>query len=82
MAELVFVVARTETGGYRARALGESIVTEADTLPALREMVGDPVRCHCDDRELPGTIRLLTEPVGSTAGPPLSDRFLDRERAE
>jgi hypothetical protein len=82
MAELVFVVARTETGGYRARALGESIFTEADTLPALREMVGDAVRCHFDDRELPGTIRLLTESEGSTAGPPLRTASLDRERVE
>jgi hypothetical protein len=81
MAELVFVIARTETGGYRARALGESIFTEADTLPALREMAGDAVRCHFDARELPGTIRLLTESEGSTAGPPLRTASLDREPA-
>ncbi|HEY7769822.1 hypothetical protein [Longimicrobium sp.] len=81
MAEMVFVVARTETGGYRARALGEAIFTEADTLPALREMVADAVRCHFDDRELPGMIRLLTESEASTAGPPLRTA-LDHERAE
>lgn len=81
MAELVFAVARTETGGYRARALAESIFTEADTLPALREMVWDAARCHFDEGDVPETIRLLTESEGSTAGPPLRTASLDRECA-
>ena len=81
MAELVFVVARTETGGYRARALGESIFTEADTLLGLRETVGEAARCHFDDRELPRTIRLMTESEGATADPPDWTALLDPERA-
>lgn len=58
MTELIFEVVEREEGGYRARALGESIFTEADTLPELREMVRDAVRCHFDEHELPKMIRL------------------------
>lgn len=36
-------------GGYTARALGDSIFTEADTLAELREAVRDAVRCHFDE---------------------------------
>ncbi len=80
MADLVFVVAWNETGGYRARAVGQSIFTEADTLPGLREMVWDARRCHFDGRELPGSIRLLAESDGSTGDPPHGTASPDRER--
>ena len=46
MIELIFLVEESPEGGYEARALGESIFTEADDLPQLREMVKDAVRCH------------------------------------
>lgn len=36
MAELVFLIEDAPEGGYVARALGTSIVTEADDMPALR----------------------------------------------
>lgn len=58
MTELIFEVVEREDGGYRARALGESIFTEADTLVELREMVRDAVRCHFDDDKGPSVIRL------------------------
>jgi hypothetical protein len=58
MEELIFVVENTPEGGYTARALGESIFTEADDLPALREQVKDAVRCHFDDGKGPRVIRL------------------------
>ena len=44
--ELIFLVEESPEGGYEARALGESIYTEADTLEELREVVTDAVRCH------------------------------------
>jgi hypothetical protein len=47
-----------DEGGYIAKALGESIFTEADTLPELKEMVKDAVRCHFDDANLPKVVRL------------------------
>jgi hypothetical protein len=58
MEELIFLVENTPEGGYTARALGESIFTEADDLPALREQVKDAVRCHFDDGKGPRVIRL------------------------
>jgi len=56
--EIVFVVEEAPEGGYIARALGETIVTEADDLGALREMVRDAVVCHFDEDERPRLIRL------------------------
>ena len=58
MTEIVFVVEEAPEGGYTAQALGASIVTEADTLPELRLMVQDAVRCHFDEGEAPKVIRL------------------------
>lgn len=58
MTEIVFVVDEAPEGGYTARALGESIVTEADSLAELRAMVQDAVRCHFDEGGAPKVIRL------------------------
>ncbi len=46
MNEIVFLVENASEGGYTARALGESIFTEADDLENLREQVRDAVNCH------------------------------------
>jgi hypothetical protein len=43
LTELVFLIEDAPEGGYVARALGASIVTEADDLPALRESIRDAV---------------------------------------
>ena len=59
MNEIVFVVKEASEGGYTANALGASIVSEADSLPELRSMVQDAVRCHFDERMAPKVIRLL-----------------------
>ena len=58
MNELIFLVQDAPEGGYTAQALGESIVTEADTLDELRQQVRDAVRCHFDDGKAPKVIRL------------------------
>ena len=59
MTEIVFVVEEDADGGYTAKALGESIFTEADDLERLREMVRDAVRCHFpDETARPKLIRL------------------------
>lgn len=58
MSELVFVVEEAPEGGYVARAVGASIVTEADDLQALRAQVRDAVRCHFDEGSVPKLIRL------------------------
>jgi hypothetical protein len=49
MKELIFVVEEAPEGGYTARALGESIFTEADDLERLQEQVRDAVLCHFGD---------------------------------
>ena len=56
--EIVFVVDEAPEGGYVARAVGESIVTGADDLDLLREMVRDAVVCHFDEDERPKVVRL------------------------
>lgn len=58
MSEIVFVVEQAPEGGYVARALGESIFTEADTVEALRAAVQDAVHCHFDEGQSPRVIRL------------------------
>lgn len=58
MSELVFVVEEAAEGGYIARAVGASIVTEADDLERLRDQVRDAVRCHFDEGAGPKLIRL------------------------
>ena len=56
--ELVVLVEEAPEGGYVARALGEAIFTEADSLEQLREMVRDAVACHFDEGDRPRVIRL------------------------
>jgi hypothetical protein len=58
MRELIFVVEEAPEGGYTARALGESIFTEADSVEELRVQVRDAVRCHFDEGTAPKIIRL------------------------
>ncbi len=48
MNEIIFVVEKAVEGGWTARALGESIFTQADTVEALHTRVRDAVRCHFD----------------------------------
>ena len=58
MNEIIFIVEDAPEGGYVARAVGESIVTEAESVPDLRERVRDAVRCHFEADALPGLTRL------------------------
>jgi hypothetical protein len=58
MHQIIFVVEDAPEGGYLARALGHSVFAEADTLPELYEQVRDAVRCHFEDEDRPGVIRL------------------------
>ncbi len=58
MNEIIFLVEEAPEGGYIAKALGESIFTEADDLDSLHEQVRDAVRCHFDEGNAPRLIRL------------------------
>jgi hypothetical protein len=58
MNEIIFVIEEAVEGGFTARALGESIFTEAETLDTLRQQVRDAVNCHFDEGKAPKVIRL------------------------
>lgn len=59
MTQIVFDVREEAVGGYVAQAIGESIVTQAETLEELRAMVQDAVACHFEDDQKPSIIRLI-----------------------
>ena len=52
MTEIVFLVEEDPEGGFTARALGESIFTQADDMKSLREAIRDAVNCHFADDEI------------------------------
>lgn len=58
MNEIIFLVEESPEGGFTARALGESIFTEADTTEALHANIRDAVRCHFDEGKAPQIIRI------------------------
>ena len=59
MSEIVFLIEDDVDGGYIARALKESIFTQADDIDSLKEMLRDAVRCHfADEQTRPKIIRL------------------------
>jgi hypothetical protein len=58
MNEIFFLVEEDIEGGYVAKAIGESIITQSDSLNDLKEMIKDAVRCHFDIQQLPKIIRL------------------------
>lgn len=59
MTEIVFVVEEDADGGLTARAIGESIFTQAEDMDRLKDKVRDAVRCHFpDENGRPKLIRL------------------------
>ena len=58
MSEIIFLIEDTPEGGYIAKALGEPIFTEADTVAELKKMIKDAVSCHFEKSNLPKIIRL------------------------
>ncbi len=58
MNELVFEITQEPDGGFVAEALGESIVTQADTWEELRANVREAVRAFYFDRPAPTRVRL------------------------
>lgn len=56
--EIVFVVEAAPEGGFVARAVSQSIFSEADTLEELPARVRDAVQCHFEAGQGPRLIRL------------------------
>ena len=56
--ELIFLVEESDEGGYQARALGESIYTQAESMEELRKNVKEAVVTHYDEGKHPKVVRL------------------------
>jgi predicted RNase H-like HicB family nuclease len=51
--EIIFVIEEAAEGGYTARALGESIFTEGETLDEVKTNIKEAVSCHFEEDEMP-----------------------------
>lgn len=58
MSELVFLVEEDPEGGFTARALGESIFTQAATWTERQDRMREAVLCHFEDDAAPRILRL------------------------
>jgi Uncharacterised protein family (UPF0150). len=58
MNELVFEVTQEADGGFVAEALGESIITQADSWDELRTNVKEAVAAFYFDQVAPSRVRL------------------------
>ncbi len=58
MNELIFIIEESPEGGYSAKALGEAIFTDGDTLDELKANIKEAVLCHFEDNQAPRVIRL------------------------
>jgi hypothetical protein len=58
MNETIFLIEDAPEGGYSARALGESIFTEGETLDELKRNTRAAVECHFEYGQAPKILRL------------------------
>jgi len=56
--ELIFIVEEAEEGGYNARALGYTIVTQAATWDELQANVREAALCYFDEGKAPPIVRM------------------------
>ena len=49
MIELIFIAETSPDGGFVAKCVSESIITQADTIEELKEAIIEAVQCHFDD---------------------------------
>ena len=57
MTEIIFIVEESVEGGYEARALGESIFTDGETIAELKENIKEAIHCHYEENA-PKIVRL------------------------
>ena len=58
-AELIFLVEEDPQGGLTAKAIGESIFTQGETLAEIKVNIKDALSCHYERKEdIPSLIRL------------------------
>jgi len=58
MNEIIFLIEDALEGGYTAKAIGEGIFTEGDTLEEIKKNIKEAVECHFDEDKRPKLIRL------------------------
>lgn len=58
MNEIIFLIEEDVEGGYNARALGESVFAQGETVENLRTNIRDAVDCHFEPDAKPKMIRL------------------------
>jgi predicted RNase H-like HicB family nuclease len=58
MNEIFFLIEEALEGGYTAKAMGESIFTEGETLDELKNNIREAVQVHFDESGIPKVIRL------------------------
>lgn len=58
MNEIIFIVEESVDGGFEARALGQSIFSEAETIEELKKNIKETVSCHFEEGQSPKIIRL------------------------
>lgn len=57
--ELIFLIEEDPEGGYSAKALGQSIFVQGDTLETLKINIKDALECHYETKDdIPPIIRL------------------------
>ncbi len=56
--EIIFIVEKSLDCGYEARAIGESIFTEAETIDELKKNITEAVRCHFDKTNISYRIKI------------------------
>lgn len=49
--EIIFVVEESLDGGFEAKAIGESIYTQGNSIEEMKENIMDSIKCHFDDEE-------------------------------
>jgi predicted RNase H-like HicB family nuclease len=57
MKEVIFLIESDKDGGYQAHCREEGILTQADTLDELHEMIQQALACYYDTVALP-TVKL------------------------
>jgi predicted RNase H-like HicB family nuclease len=58
MNEVFFLVEEALEGGFTAKAIGESIFTEGETIEELKNNIREAVVAHFDEGKVPKIIRL------------------------
>jgi predicted RNase H-like HicB family nuclease len=58
MNEIIFLIEDALEGGFTAKAIGENIFTEAESLDELKLNIKEAVECHFEEDKKPKLIRL------------------------